>query len=335
MRMRRMLTRRAVTRRLALIAVAPATLARAMSPARAQANWPSQTIKLVVPFPPGGSTDVLARLIGQKLELALGRPIIIENRAGAGGVPAATAVAGAIADGHTLMMGHIGTLAFNPSLYPNLAYEPMRDFVAVARVATLPNILVVHPSLPVRSTADLLAYIRAHPGKLNYGSGGNGSAAHIATAYLAARANLDIVHVPYRGTAPAVNDLVGNHVQMLLTGGPAVLPLAADGQLRALAVSSSTRATFAPDLPPLADTVPGYEAVQWHGIVAPAKTPVEIVERLNALVNAALASPDVIEILRKDGAIAAPTRPADFQAQIGAEIVTWREVIRRSNIRLQ
>jgi tripartite-type tricarboxylate transporter receptor subunit TctC len=325
--------RRPITRRVAAGLVAAAALP--MARARAQGSWPSQTIKLVVPFTPGGSTDVLARIIGQKLELALSKPIVIENRAGAGGVPAATAVASAPSDGHTLMMGHIGTLAFNPSLYPNLAYEPTRDFMAVARVATLPNILVVHPSLPVRSAADLFAYIRANPGKLNYGSGGNGSAAHIATAYLAAMAGLDIVHVPYRGTAPAVNDLAGNHVQMLLTGGPAVLPLAADRQLRALAVSSIARAAFAPELPPIAETVPGYEAVQWHGLVAPAKTPPDIIERLNRLINATLADPDVIETLRKDGAIAAPATPAEFQAQIAAEIITWRDVIKRSNIRLQ
>jgi tripartite-type tricarboxylate transporter receptor subunit TctC len=302
--------------------------------ARAQAAWPSQAIKLVVPFPPGGSTDLLARVIGQKIEPLLGQPVVIENRAGAGGVPAATAVARADADGHTLMMGHIGTLAFNPSLYPNLAYDPNKDFIAVARVASVPNILVVHPSLPVKSVTDLVAYAKANPGKLNYGSGGNGSNAHISMAYLVAKAGLDIVHVPYRGTAPAVNDLVGNHVQVVLTGGPAVLPLAASGQLRAIAVSSKTRVSFAPDQPPIAETIPDFEAVQWYGIVAPAKTPQAIVDKLNTLVNAQLSSPEVAENLRKDGAIAAPATPAEFATQIASEIETWRKVIQSANIRI-
>jgi tripartite-type tricarboxylate transporter receptor subunit TctC len=301
---------------------------------RAQA-WPSQPIKLVVPFPPGGSTDLLARIIGQKLEPILGKPVVIENRAGAGGAPAATAVARSDPDGHTLMMGHIGTLAFNPSLYPNLGYDPNKDFAAVARVASVPNILVVHPSLPVRTAAEFFAHVKANPGKLNYGSGGNGSNAHISMAYLAHAAGLDLLHVAYRGTAPAVNDLVGNHVQAVLTGGPAVLPLAASGQLRALAVSSKTRVDFAPELPPLIECgVPNFEAVQWYGIVAPAKTPRDIVERLNSLINAQLASPDVAENLRKDGAIAAPCTPSEFQAQIASEIDIWRDVIQRANIRV-
>jgi tripartite-type tricarboxylate transporter receptor subunit TctC len=325
--MTRLLQRRGVLFGAAAVLAAP-------SVARAQSVWPTQAIKLVVPFPPGGSTDLLARVIGQKIEPLLGQAVVIENRAGAGGVPAATAVARAEPDGHTLMMGHIGTLAFNPSLYPNLGYDPNRDFVAVARVASVPNILVVHPGLPVKTTAELIAHIKANPGKLNYGSGGNGSNAHISMAYFAHSSGLDIVHVPYRGTAPAVNDLVGNHVQVVMTGGPAVLPLAAGGQLRALGVSSKTRVDYAADLPPIADTVPGFESVQWYGIVAPAKTPRDIVQRLNSLVNAQLSAPEVVENLRKDGAIAAPATPEVFGAQIAAEIISWRDVIQRANIRI-
>jgi tripartite-type tricarboxylate transporter receptor subunit TctC len=324
-----------LTRRTAINGLASAVLTGlGPSHARAQAPWPSQAIKLIVPFPPGGSTDLLARIIGQKIEPLLGKPVVIENRAGAGGVPAATAVARAEPDGHTLMMGHIGTLAFNPSLYPNLGYDPNKDFIAVARVAAVPNILVVHPSLPVQTTQELITHIKANPGKFNYGSGGNGSNAHISMAYFAHSADLDLVHVPYRGTAPAVNDLVGNHVQVVMTGGPAVLPLAAAGQLRALGVSSTTRVDYAPNLPPIADAVPGFESVQWYGIVAPAKTPPAIVDRLNQLVNAQLAAPEVVENLRKDGAIAAPGTAAAFGAQIAAEIISWREIITRANIRI-
>jgi tripartite-type tricarboxylate transporter receptor subunit TctC len=320
-----------LTRRGVLIGGAAAMLA---APARAQAEWPTQAIKLVVPFPPGGSTDLLARVIGQKIEPLLGKPVVIENRPGAGGVPAATAVARSDPDGHTLMMGHIGTLAFNPSLYPNLAYDPPKDFIAVARVASVPNILVVHPALPVKSTAELIAHIKANPGRLNYGSGGNGSNAHISMAYFAHAAGLDLVHVPYRGTAPAVNDLVGNHVQVVMTGGPAVLPLAAGGQLRALGVSSKSRVDYAAELPPIAETVAGFESVQWYGIVAPAKTPSSIVQRLNQLINAQLSTPEVVENLRKDGAIAAPGTPAEFAAQIASEIDIWRKIIQGANIRI-
>lgn len=322
-------------RRQTLRGIAGAVAGTYLTPARADSKWPTQPIKLVVPFTPGGSTDLLARVIGQKIEPTLGKPVVIENRPGAGGAPAATAVARAEPDGHTLMMGHIGTLAFNPGLYPNLGYDPRTDFAAVARIATLPNILVVHPSLPIRTPAELLAYTKAYPGKLNYGSGGNGSAAHIATAYFAFSAGIDMVHVPYRGTAPAVNDLVGNHIQLMMTGGPAVLPLAASNQLRAIAVSSRSRAPFAPDLPTLAETVlPGFEANQWYGIVAPAKTPAAIVERLNALVNAQLGSTEVVETLAKDGAIAAPGSSAEFAAQIASEIAIWGDVIKRANIKI-
>jgi tripartite-type tricarboxylate transporter receptor subunit TctC len=311
-----------------------AALIAAPTLARAQAAWPSQAIKLVVPFTPGGSTDLLARVIAAKLEPQLGKPVVVENRAGAGGVPAATAVARGDADGHTLMMGHIGTLAFNPSLYPNLGYDPKTDFAAVARVASVPNLLAVHPSVPVQSTAELIAYAKANTGKLNYGSGGNGSNAHVSMAYFAARSGLQLVHVPYRGTAPAVNDLAGGHVQVMLTGGPALLPLGRGGQLRLLAVSSRERVAFAPELPPIADVVPGFEAVQWYGLVAPKKTPRAIVERLNGLVNASLSTPEVADTLEKDGAIAAPTTPAAFDHQIASEIDTWREVIRSADIRL-
>lgn len=323
------------TRRTVVCGLVAAGAGQYRSPARAQAAWPSQPIKMVVPFTPGGSTDVLARVIAQRIEPQLKQPIVVENRPGAGGVPAAAQVARAEPDGHTLMMGHIGTLAFNPSLYPSLGYDAKTAFAAVARVAIVPNITVVHPDLPARSPAELIAYAKSNPGKINYGSGGNGSAAHIATAYFAHTAGVELVHVPYRGTSPAVNDLVGNHIQMMMTGGPAVLPLVAGGQLRALSVSSKERVVFAPDLPTLHEAaLPGFEAVQWYGMVAPAKTPRGIVERLNALVNEQLNAPEVAESLRKDGAIAAPGTPEGFNAHILAEIDTWREVILRARIKL-
>ncbi len=310
-----------------------AALIAAPVPLRAQSAWPSQLIKFIVPFAPGGSTDILARVIAQKLEAPLKANIIIENRAGAGGSVAANAVAKAEPDGHTFMMGHIGTLAFTPSLYPNLPYDPAKDFAPVALVATVPNILTVHPSLPVRTFAEFVAYAKANPGKLNYGSGGVGSAAHVAGAYLAFAAGFEATHVPYRGTAPMVNDLVGGNIQFTLTGGPAVLPLAAGGRVWTLAVSSRERAPFAPDLPTIAESgIPNFDAVQWYGLVAPARTSEATVRRMNAEINALLGSPEIEMTLRNDGAIATPTTPEHFGAQIQSEIAIWREVIRRAGI---
>jgi tripartite-type tricarboxylate transporter receptor subunit TctC len=300
---------------------------------RAQTNWPGQVIKFVVPFAPGGSTDIIARVVAQKLEPVLKASIIIENRAGAGGSVAANQVAKAEADGHTFMMGHIGTLAFTPSLYPNLPYDPVKDFAPVALVATVPNILAVHPSLPARTWPEFQAYAKANPGRLNYGSGGVGSAAHVAGAYLASAAGFEATHVPYRGTAPMVNDLVAGTIQFTLTGGPAVLPQAASGRLRTIAVSSKERVPFATELPTLAESgLPGFEAVQWYGLVAPAKTPAAIVERMNREINALLASPELETTLKNDGAIAAPGTPAAFGRLIESEIAVWRDVIRRAGI---
>lgn len=301
---------------------------------RAQSGWPSQVIRIVVPFTPGGSTDVLARLIASRLERTIGgRGFVIDNRPGAGGMTAASQVAKSDPDGHVLMMGHIGTLAFNPALYPKLPYDPVHDFEPIALVASVPNILVINPSVPANTFEEFVAYARANPGKLNYSSGGQGSAAHIAGAYLAHRAGFEAVHVPYRGTGPSVNDLVAGQVQFTLTGGPAVLPLAAGGQLRALAIASATRASFAPALPTIAESgLPGFEAVQWYGVVAPAGTPAWIVERLNREINALLDTPDFAAALDRDGAIAHKQTPKGFGRLIAAEITLWRDIITRAQI---
>src|SRR5665647_2295809 len=217
-----------------LAAVAWASGAAAQAPA----NWPARPIHLVVPFTPGGSTDILARSIGLELTKAWGQPVVIDNVPGAGGSLGADRVAKAPADGYTLLMGHIGTLAVTPSIYPSLPYDPVKSFAPVAWVARVPNVLVVHPSVPAKSLAELLSLARAQPGRLNYGSGGNGSAAHIAMEYLKLRSHTFMVHVPYRGTAPAVNDLIAGQIQLIFTGAPAVIPFVKSGQLRALAVKA-------------------------------------------------------------------------------------------------
>ena len=300
------------------------------------ADWPSRPVRLVVPFTPGGSTDILARAIAQKLQDALGQPFIVENKSGAGGSIGATEVARASPDGYTLLMGHIGTLAVNPSLYPNLGYDPVTSFAPVALIARVPNVLVVNPSLPVRDVQQLIALAKAKPGKLRYASGGNGSAAHIAMEYFKQRTQTDIEHIPYRGTAPAVTDVMGGQVEMIMTGAPAVQQQVKAGKLRALAVSSLTPLASMPDLPTIAASgVPQFEAIQWYGIVAPAQTPAAVIALLNAEINRALLSPALKARLETEGAEAAPGAPEAFGALIATEIARWKPVIEKSNMKLE
>lgn len=298
------------------------------------APYPAKPIRLVVPFTPGGTSDILARTIGQKLSEAWGQPVVIDNVPGAGGSLGADKAARAAPDGYTLFMGHIGTLAVNPSIYPKLPYDPVKSFAPVAWVASVPNVLVVHPSVPAKSVQELVALAKAKPGQLNYGSGGNGSAAHLATEYLKLQSRTFMVHVPYRGTAPAVTDLVGGQLQLMLTGAPAVMSFVKSGQLRALAVSSSKRLDALPELPTVAESgYKGFEADQWYGIVAPAGTPREIVLKLNAQINQALASAELKTRLQNEGAIATPTTPEAFGALIVREIARWKPVIEAGRIR--
>ena len=240
--------------------------------AQAQA-YPSRPIRLVVPFTPGGSTDILARAIGLELGKAWNASVVVENVPGAGGAIGADKVAKAAPDGYTLLMGHIGTLAVNPSLYPKLPYQPLKDFTPVAWVANVPNVLVLHPSTPAANMKAFVAHAKANPGRLNYGSGGNGSAANLATEYLKMRTNISLVHIPYRGTAPAVNDLVAGQTQVLFTGVPAVIAQVRSGQLKALAVSGKARVEALPDVPTVNEALglKDFEADQWYGVVAPAR----------------------------------------------------------------
>jgi tripartite-type tricarboxylate transporter receptor subunit TctC len=315
------------------LALAASGLAASVAGAQ---SYPSRPITLIVPFTPGGSADFLGRIVGDHMAQGLGQAVVIDNRAGAGGSVGSTVAAKAEPDGYTLLLGHIGTLAFNPSLYPKLAYDPVVDFAPVGLVARVPNVLVVNPEVPAKSVSELIDYARMHPGELNYSSGGNGSAAHIAMAAFAAAAGLDLVHVPYKGTAPGVTDLIGGRVQLTMTGGPAVLPLARAGKLRALAVSSATRLSSEPDLPTIAEAaLPGFEASQWYGIVAPAGTPAPIVERLNAELGRALASPDVADKLASEGAEPWATSPEEFKGVIVTDIARWGQLIRDKGIQAQ
>lgn len=305
-----------------------------MAAAAPAPSYPDKPIRLVVPFTPGGTSDILGRAIGQKLAEAWGQSVVIDNVPGAGGSVGADKVAKAAPDGYTLLMGHIGTLAVNPLVYPKLGYDPVKSFAPVAWVARVPNVLVVHPAVPAKSLQELVALAKAKPGQLNYGSGGNGSAAHIATEYLKLQTQTFIVHVPYRGTSPAMTDLVAGQIQLMMTGAPAVMQFVKSGQLHALAVSSSKRLEALPDVPTVAESgYKGFEADQWYGVMAPAGTPAAVVAKLNAQINQALASPELKARLQAEGAIANPVTPQAFGAHIQRELARWKPVVQAGHIR--
>lgn len=294
----------------------------------------SRPLRIVVPFTPGGSTDILARALAPKLQQALGVNVVVDNKPGAGGSLGAADASKAAADGNTLLMGHIGTLGVNPSIYPNLPYDPIKSFAPVAYVARVPNVLVVNANSPIKTFKDLIDAAKAKPGQLTYSSGGNGSAAHITFESLKLRTKIFMLHIPYRGTAPSITDLIAGQVDATFTGAPAVLPHVKSGRLRALAVSSSARIAVLPDVPTVAESgYPGFEADQWYGLVAPAGTPAEVVARLNGIVNRSLALPDVAQQLATEGAVPVPTTPAAFGELIAREIPRWREVVKAGNVK--
>jgi tripartite-type tricarboxylate transporter receptor subunit TctC len=324
-----------ITRRQVLVGTSALGLAAAgFSKANAQA-YPTQNITLVVPFTPGGSTDILARLLGQKLELALKFPVIVESRPGAGGTVGVASVARAEADGHTLVMGHIGTLAVAPALYPKLSYDPLKSLDPVSGIAQVHNMLVVHPDVPAKTLQELIDYAKQNPGKLNYASGGNGSAAHIAMVALADQAGIQLTHVPYKGTAPAVTDLLGGRVQLTFTGAPNLIQQVEAGKIRALAVSGANRLRAAPDVPTVAESgFPGFEASQWYGILVPAGTRKEIIDRLNKEIVAAMSGAEIKDRLSLEGADVWTNTPTEFHDHIAKEIERWGALVKKAGIRL-
>jgi len=330
------LTRPHVTRRGILLGATACTFA-AMRPERAAARtYPSQNILLVVPFTPGGSTDILARLLGQRLETASKFPVIVESRPGAGGAVGVGSVARAPADGHTLVMGHIGTFAVNPALYPKLPYDPLTSFEPVSGIANVHNMLVVHPDVPAKTLQELVEYARQRPGELNYASGGIGSAAHIAMVALADRAGIKMTHVPYRGTAPAVTDLLGGRVQLTFTGAPNLVQHVEAGTMRALAVSGLSRLKAAPTVPTVAESgYSGFEASQWYGILVPTGTPKPVIEKLNAEITTAMAAPEIAERLSLEGAEVWTNTPGEFREHITKEMTRWGDLVKRTGIKAE
>ena len=309
-----------------------AVLAFAASGFAAAQDYPTKPIRFIVPYPPGGGTDVVARILQEALAADLGQPIIIDNRGGAAGNIGTDLAAKAVPDGYTILFT-LSSHTINPKLYDKLPFDVERDFVPVSLATLVPQILVAHPSVPANNVGELIALAKAHPGKLNYASVGTGSPAHIAGELLKLRTGIDIVHVPYKGGGPAVIDTIGGQVQLAFVSMPAAWQHVKAGKLKALAVTSATRSLTAPDVPTIAETVPGYLVDSWYGALAPAKTPPAAVARLNAAFAKVLEYPQVKERLLAQGAEAAPSSPAEFDRRIKDELAKWELVIKAANIR--
>jgi len=317
--------------RRSLAALALATVAIA---AAAQ-EYPTKPIKLVVPFPPGGGTDILARVLAQHLSKALGQPFFVENKAGAGNMIGIEFVAHAAADGYTVLLVP-STLVLNSVLYKKVPYDPVRDFAPVTLAATAPNVLVVNPALPAKSLAELIALARAKPGALSYGTPGIGTSPHLSMELLKSMAGIDLQHVPYRGTAAAVTDVIGGQIAVTFANALTAKPQVDAGRVRALAVSGPKRIEALPAVPPVAEAgVPGYEAMQWYGVVVPTGAPAPVIARLNVEAVKALQSDEMKEKLALDGAQPVGSTPAEFAALIRSELEKWTRVARAARIEPQ
>ena len=306
-----------------------------LSPAAA-APYPERPVTLIVAFTPGGPSDVLARILGKKLEQLLGQPFVIENRPGAGGNIAAELAARAAPDGYTLLMGNNSILATNASLYKKIGFDAEKDFAPISLIGSQANILVVNPALPVRTMAELIALAKAQPGKLDFASSGYGAAAHLSGELFKARAHVDIVHVAYKGAAPALQDVIGGHVQMMFATAASVVGHIKDGLVRPLAVTTLTRTAVLPDIPTVAELgLAGFEATTWHGLVAPAATPNAVIETLHRATVTALNDSATRKALGDLGVDIAGSSPAEFAATIKAEIPKWRAVVQAAGGRLE
>lgn len=319
------------------LAIAVIALAAAASPAHPQdaGVYPERPIRLVVPFPPGGPNDIIGRVFAQKIQEILGQNVIVDNRGGAGGVLGTDNVAKSEPDGYSIAITSAGALAISTALQDKVLYDPLKDLAPVTLVARVPELLVASTTLPAADVRALVALAKSRPGAVNYGSSGPGSMPHLAGALFGVSAGIDIVHVPYRGAAPAINDLVGHQVQIMFLDLPVLLPHIQSGAVRALAVGGRERVEALPDLPTLNELgYPQMEADNWYGMVAPARTPAAIVARLNAAALAAMKAPEVKEKLAPQGAILAGGTPGEFSAFMAAEIVKWTKVVQTAGIKV-
>ena len=316
------------------LVLAGLVLACCTSLASAQA-WPSKPVRWIVPFAPGGTTDILARTIGEKLSVALGQPVIIDNRPGAGGGVGAELAAKSAPDGYTLVGGTISTHAINASLYSKLPYDPVKDFAPITLIARLPNMLVINPRIPANNVRELIALMKAKPGTFSFASSGNGTSQHLSGELFRSMAGVEMQHIPYKGSPPALQDVVAGQVSMTFDNITTAWPLAKGGQLRALAVTTAKRSPVAPDVPTLAEAgLTGYEIGSWQGVFAPAGTPPEIIRRLNTEIVKIINMPDVRDKLLGLGAEPVGDTPEEFAALVRTEVVKWADVVKKSGARV-
>ncbi len=303
--------------------------------AQGAASYPSKAIRVVVPFAAAGTTDIVARAVGAEMTKAWGQSVLVENRPGAGGNLGSDIVAKAAPDGYTLLVGAVSPQAINVSLYPDIPYNVMRDFEHISLLAAVPNVLEVHPSVPVRTVKELIDYAKARPGQLSYASSGSGTSIHLSAELFKSMTGTEMVHVPYKGSAPAVIDLLAGRVQLMFDNLPSSLSQIKAGKLRAIAVTSARRAATLPDIPTIAEAgLPGYEATSWFGMHAPAKTPRDIIGKIHGTVSRALKSPDMHERLTSQGAEPVGNTPEEFSAFVQAEIQKWAKVVKASGAKI-
>ena len=294
-------------------------------------TYPDRPVRIIVPFAPGGSTDIVARITSQKLSERLKQTVVIDNRGGGGGNIGSDMVAKAPPDGYTLLLGTVGNLTINPGLYKKMPYDPLKDLAPIGYFGSAPNIPVVHPSLPPRSVRELIAFARSKPGQLNYGSGGTGGSIHLAAELFKSLAKVDMVHVPYKGSAPALVDLLGGQTQLMFATMPPALPHVKSGRLRALGVTGAQRSPLVPELPTIAESgLPGYEITQWWALLGPPGLPPAIVTRLSSELNAILQQSDVKERFASEGAVTAPNTPEWLASFMKSEVAKWAKVVRAS-----
>jgi tripartite-type tricarboxylate transporter receptor subunit TctC len=313
------------------LGLAIVAMALCANPRTAQ-SYPDGPVRIVVPFPPGGTSDVLARLISRRLEERLGKPFVIENKSGAGGMIGATSVAQSAPDGNTILLGTIATHGINNSVYKKMPYDAVRDFEPITVLASPPNVLMVHPSLPVKSVAELIDYAKKHPGILNFGSTGIGGSPHMSGELLKAAAGIDMRHVPYRGSAPMMTDLLGGHIMVAFDNLPTSLEHIRSGAVRALAVTSMKRFPGVPDVPAMAETISGYEVIAWYGFLCPANTPRPIIDLLYRNVADILKEDEIRKRLEEMAAIPGGNTPEEFSKQIELEIKKWKGVVDANGI---
>ena len=292
--------------------------------------FPSKPVKIIVPSTPGDGSDILARSIAQKLTERWGQSVIVENRPGAGGVVGTEASAKSPADGYTVIMGNAGSHAINQALYPKLSYDVVRDFAPITLVASAPNVFVVNPSVPARTVAEFIALAKKEPGKYSFASGGNGSSAHLNGEMLKSFAGIEMTHVPYKGSSPAITDVIAGQVQLMIGNLPPILPFIKSGKVRALGVTTTTRFAATPDVPPISETVPGYESLAWFGLFAPAATPKDILTKWHGDVVAVLALPEIRERVAQLGFDVVGNTPEAYAALVRGDIAKWQKVVKAS-----